>query len=831
MRTKHILYSMVLGAALAACSSEEDFQVVNVNDASDAMLSIRPVVGTEFVMGSDDAATRLVMPDGGYAPEFGQNDKVGAAIIDVPIYTSESDYYGKLETQKAIALYNIVESYGCNNAFTTTNGKTWSAEHPMVEGNYLFYAPYQEGRSLRAPFQVSVPRTQDASTEKKALEDFYNGDNIVKVGYKFITGTETQKPVVDLYNIFAYPMFTIKNNFAGRLLNTGEVGDEGTVFNGGTITVDSIQFVEVSDKTAKTIANNVAVGGMLKHSDQATQPATSATAGVVGELHEKTNGFTADGTWVGLDGILNTATTADLLDGGSLKKRTDKVITSVKVGRAVAQNSSINVYCVMPSYRFDSSNEYLMAKVFVTINGASYEISKAVFSGNGNTVTSAASAGYVFDPAVSTGLKTLSLMAGQRYPAEALRVENGMYKLKADEKAQQLLTIDLSKMNCAVRTDAVDQLKTTDDLIKMIIEAANGTAWAEGADAVDGSTRGFKIAADNEIVINGDLVSAMALANQNGGSLTLETVVPIDANVKVKGVSGEIVTFENAAGESAKITLKDAKTDGTADGTEAAYIITDATYGVGSTVNAGSVIIANGNSWTVPTDAKVASLNVVEGNTFTLAGTNKLTVANGLRNDGTLTVNGTIDSKVVANYGTIKANAATANFTVTAGDGSIEMSMVCNGAKVAAGVAHDVIFVASDLDYDEDANSGAIANIRAVAAVNAIKLSAQNTTALSPDNWKLIPNVKKIILPASSGLKLGDGTFDMNGVTIVAEDNVEVEGSNVNLTKVNNVVLQVAASKTLTLDKIAATGTASGLGKISADGTNATWNGGASGQN
>lgn len=829
MRTKHILYSMVLGAALAACSSEEDFQVVNVNDASDAMLSIRPVVGTEFVMGSDDVATRLVMPDGGYAPEFGQNDKVGAAIIDVPTYTSESDYYGKLETQKAIALYNIVESYGCNNAFTTTNGKTWSAEHPMVEGNYLFYAPYQEGRSLRAPFQVSVPRTQDASTEKKALEDFYNGDNIVKVGYKFITGTETQKPVVDLYNIFAYPMFTIKNNFAGRLLNTGAVGEVGTVFNGGTITVDSIQFVEVSNKTTKTITNNVAVGGMLRHSEQTGKSATDAAEGVVGELHEKANGFTADGTWVGLDGMLNTAVTEDLLATSGKQKRTDKVITSVKVGRAIASNSSIDVYCVMPSYRFDSSSEYLMAKIFVTINGASYEISEAVFSGN--TVTTAASAGYVFDPAVSTGLKTLSLMAGQRYPAEALRVENGMYKLKADEKAQQLLTIDLSKMNCAVRTDAVDQLKTTDDLIKMIIEAANGTAWAEGTDAVDGSTRGFKIAADNEIVINGNLVSAMALANQNGGSLTLETVVPIDANVKVKRVSSNKVTFENAAGESAEITLKDAKTDGTANGTKAAYIITDATYGVGSGVNAGSVIIANGNSWTVPTDAKVASLNVVEGSTFTLARTEKLTVTNGLRNDGTLTVNGTIDSKVVANYGTIKAAAATANFTVTAGDGSIEMSVVCNGAKVAAGVAHDVIFVASDLDYDKDANSGAIADIRAVAAVNAIKLSAPNTTALSLDNWKLIPNVKKIILPASSGLKLGDGTFDMNGVTIVAEDNVEVEGRNVNLTKVNNVVLQVAASKTLTLDKIAATGTASGLGKISADGTNATWNGGASGQN
>lgn len=827
MRTKHILYSMVLGAALAACSSEEDFQVVNVNDASDAMLSIRPVVGTEFVMGSDDAATRLVMPDGGYAPEFGQNDKVGAAIIDVPTYTSESDYYGKLETQKAIALYNIVESYGCNNAFTTTNGKTWSAEHPMVEGNYLFYAPYQEGRSLRAPFQVSVPRTQDASTEKKALEDFYNGDNIVKVGYKFITGTETQKPVVDLYNIFAYPMFTIKNNFAGRLLNTGAVGEEGTVFNGGTITVDSIQFVKAN---ATKVPQDVVVGGMLKHSEQTEKSATAAAEGVVGELHEKANGFTADGTWVGLDGMLNTAVTEDLLATSGKQKRTDKVITSVKVGRAIASNSSIDVYCVMPSYRFDSSREYLMAKIFVTINGASYEISKAVFSGN--TVTAAASAGYVFDPAVSTGLKTLSLMAGQRYPAEALRVENGMYKLKADEKAQQLLTIDLSKMNCAVRTDAVDQLKTTDDLIKMIIEAANGTAWAEGADAVDGSTRGFKIAADNEIVINGNLVSAMALANQNGGSLTLETVVPIDANVKVKRVSSNKVTFENAAGESAEITLKNAKTDGTANGTKAAYIITDGTYSVGSGVNAGSVIIANGSSWTVPTDAKVASLNVVEGSTFTLAGTEKLTVTNGLRNDGTLTVNGTIDSKVVANYGTIKADAGTANFTVTAGDGSIEMDVVCNGAKVAAGVAHDVIFVASDLDYDKDANSGAIANIRAVAAVNAVKLNGTtNSTALSLDNWKLIPNVKKIILPASSGLKLGDGTFDMNGVTIVAEDNVKVLGSNVSLTKVNNVVLQVAESKTLTLDKIAATGTASGLGKISADGTNATWNGGASGQN
>ena len=248
MKTKHILFTLALGTAFAACTSEENFQVAPGNNGTDAMLAIRPVVGSELVFGGDEAATKLALGSM-YRPAWGETDMVGAAIIDVPAYTSEDDYANQTDpkgtNKKPIELYDILNSYGCNNAFTTTDGgATWQAEHPMVEGNYLFYAPYQENLSLRTPLVVEVPRVQNATSEKSALEEFYNGDHIVQVGYKFITNDERQKPTVTLYNIFAYPQFTITNNFNGYLFETGASATTSKTKYSGAIRVDSVQLMK-----------------------------------------------------------------------------------------------------------------------------------------------------------------------------------------------------------------------------------------------------------------------------------------------------------------------------------------------------------------------------------------------------------------------------------------------------------------------------------------------------------------------------------------------------------------------------------------------------------
>lgn len=842
MRTKHILFTMALGAAFAACTSEEDFKVA-VNDTN-ANLAIRPVVGSEFVLGGDEAATRLGLGSGA-RPVWGQNDKVGAAIIDVPTYTSESDYAGKIESgKKALELYNIVEYYGCNNAFTTSDGgKTWSAEHPMVEGNYLFYAPYQEGLALRSPLVVAVPRIQQATSEKKALEDFYNGDNIVQVGYKFITNTETQRPSVTLYNIFAYPQFTITNNFNGGLFNEETVGTKYTEKYTGTIHVDSVQFVNVAaDKASKS--NALVVGGQLLNSNQTAQDATKATSGLIAELKQKANGFDADGNWWDLDKMLKEVQTVDLLSSTNQIKsgRHDMadVITTLVVDQDVESGKSIDLYCVMPAYRFNFTNDQLMAKLYVTINNVQYEICDASVSAAGAIQTSAATAGYVFDAKKNAGLTTLSLMAGQRLPAEALRVttdENGNQEYAQKTDVKDLLTIDLSG-KVAVRMGALNEgITTTAQLIDKIQNAANGTAWAEGDDALDGSTKGFEIAPVNSVVINSALINALATDNQNeGGAFTIETVVPISNDVKVEAVDGTKVTFVSNTNKKYDITLKGAVTDN--GSAETKYAIIDNTD-VPSDFNENTVAIVTGTQSIGAT--KLKSLHVSASGNATLTAA---LVAGNIRVDGTLTTgsndvtadeiynSGTINvskaiTGTVSNNGVIDAKAAVASVTVTDGMGKvlINESVATNGVKIGSSATQEVVYVCT--------SALATTQIEAAAALSAVNaIQAKGATTLVADDIAKLANIKKIIIDSAINT-LATATFNMTGITVELTKAATWTGTNVAQTIVQGVHINLGSYQ-LNLNNIAVNGTSENTadtGKIVADGISATWNGGASGQN
>lgn len=843
MRTKHILFTMALGAAFAACTSEEDFKVA-VNDTN-ANLAIRPVVGSEFVLGGDEAATRLGLGSGA-RPVWGQNDKVGAAIIDVPTYTSESNYASEIEGgKKALELYNIVEYYGCNNAFTTSDGgKTWSAEHPMVEGNYLFYAPYQEGLALRSPLVVAVPRIQQATSEKKALEDFYNGDNIVQVGYKFITNTETQRPSVTLYNIFAYPQFTITNNFNGGLFNEGTVGTKYTEKYTGTIHVDSIQFVNVgADKASKS--NALVVGGQLLNSNETAKDATQARSGLIAQLKQKANGFDADGNWWDLDKMLKEVQTTDLLSSTNQIKSgrhgMADVITTLVVDQDIESGKSIDLYCVMPAYRFNFNNDQLMANLYVTINNVQYEICDASVSTTGAIQTSAATAGYVFDAKKNAGLTTLSLMAGQRLPAEALRVttdENGNQEYAQKTDVKDLLTIDLSG-KVAVRMGALNEgITTTAQLIEKIQNAANGTAWAEGDDAVDGSTKGFKIAPVNSVVINSALINALATDNQNdGGAFTIQTVVPISNDVKVKAVSGTKVTFVSNTNKEYDITLKDAVTDN--NSAENKYAIIDGTD-VPSAYNENTVAIVTGTQSI--SAAKLKSLHVIE--TSGIATLSSALVAGNIRVDGTLTTgsndvtadeiynSGTINvsktiTGTVSNNGVIDAKAAVASVTVTDGMGKvlINESVATNGVKIGSSATQEVVYVCT--------SALATTQIEAAAALSAVNaIQAKGTTTLVADDIAKLANIKKIIIDSAINTQ-ATATFNMTGITVELTKTATWTGTNVAQTIVQGVHINLGSYQ-LNLNNIAVNGTSENTAdtsKIVADGISATWNGGASGQN
>lgn len=843
MRTKHILFSIALGATFAACSSEEDFNKGG-NDTTDAKLSIRPTVDVEVMLGNDEVLTRFEAGDGA-RPEWSTNDKLGAAIIDVPTYASAAVYDAAIKGgTKPIGLYNVQNSYGCNNAFITTNGgDSWKSEHPMVEGNYLFYAPYQENLGFRTPLEVAVPAIQNVSTEKKALEDFYDGTHVVQVGYKFLAKNTdgTTKPVVSMYNIFAYPQFTIKNNFDGYLFDATGVGTEAAQAFSGEMIVDSIQFLNVgAGKASKS--STMQVGGQLNHINAAGL-ATSASAGVVFALKEKDNGFNADGDWKDYDKALKSSTT-DLLAtaNGIMNKRNgqDDVITTAVLNKTIAKNGEYSFYLVMPGKKFDFTADQLMAKVFFTVNNVQYVIYDAKLSQLSTTQTKTkledgnSTSGTLFDAKNNKGLGNLTLMPGQRVPSEAIRVvvdSNGKksYALKTDVK--DLLTIDLKggkastakaeEVQIGVRKGAANEgITTTAELIEKIQNAPNGTAWAEGNDGT--TTKGYKIAEKNSVVINSELIDALATSNQNtGGSFEITKVVPISTDVKIAGVVSNTLTIESNTGKTYDIALNSGSVVSAAADASGKYAIIETA--VPTAFNEKTTVIVNGDQTiTLSAATKMNTLHVIEAKTLTLVGANKLTVAN-LRNNGKMVVVNEVDAKIY-NNGEISIGNAAAKINVTGGKGEVVIS------EGTAGVTGNLITIGStatqDVVFDATTVVGTAQIEKAAAIANINLIRANGATTITKTDIAKFGKIRRIEI-AGAGLTTNEAeTYDLTGFTVIAKVDATWTGLSAAQTKVTGVTIEAGANVTLTT--IAVSGNKTGNGKVLANGDSSTWNGGKS---
>lgn len=871
MRTKHFLFSMALSAAVVGCSENELATVQE--DAIDAKLSVRPVVDTEITLNDRNADTRFDIGTGA-RPVWSTNDKIGAAIIDAPDYSGAADYATKLEAAKgdAVKLYKIIESYGCNNAFSTTDGgKTWAAEHPMVEGNYLFYAPYNENMPLRSPLTVAVPKLQDASSDKSALAEFYKSGSVVQLGYKFITGTDKKTPTnITMFNIFAYPKFTITNNFDGYLFDAAAANAVAATAYSGKIKVDSIQLVNV-DATQAAITTTQ-IGGKLKHADNSVV-ATVATAGVVNQMAAK-------GDWNDVDKMLAAVTTNSLLDDGINDKVTvghgitslGGVITTLKVGREIEKGKSIDVYCVMPAMKFDFSANQLVAKLFVTINDVQYEILQAQFANTAKDSwtasdvklqAAATNKGYLFNANDNAGLESLSFMAGQSYPSEALRVDaNGNYAKKTG--VNNLLEIKLTggkakktevaNVQIAVRKGATNNgIATTDALIEMIENAANGTKWVENE--TDGATaKGFQLAPVNTVEINAALINALAKNNQNGGSFKLKaSVLPVANDVILGEIDGTTVpksaTFTTVEGNSAKIDLDDAVV------TDNKYILVSSTVNTIASNAQTVILVGAGGTLNLSADLTAKSLVVApavlgaDGTPTTNAGaltiTSKLT-ANNINNHGTMTVGEvvaenilneselTVGGKVanakggeptLTNNGVMRTNDVNAAFKVNGGKGTI----ILPSDKASSAALVDTSKATQEVIYSVSGVVGT-SEIEIAAAIPAVTtIQATGAITLQETDIAKFGSIRRII--AGNNITAGIAKeIDLTGFTLKLNASIQWIGSNVNTSVVKGLVVE-AGDKILTLTNVKMTGgtyTAVKGGGILANGIVGYWNGGAS---
>lgn len=268
-------------AVLAGCSQDE---LISVNEKTSIDLGNRPVVGN--VSFSTGVGTRMAIKDGSsLALSWEEGDKIGAAIIDQIVPSTVSGKgthsglnwsyleYVKGEKKSGVTaeeagltaqdFYETVEFISTNYPYTRAEG-LFTTPANLVEGNYMFYAPYDASHLMRNRIDAVLPAIQDcsdavmkdtkykgvpATVSSTVLDQFYAGTMEgfekapVAVGYQFLAAPKDGSvinPDVEMNHLYAFPMITIVNDFNGYFYGETNATD-GLDKTTATMTIDSIQ--------------------------------------------------------------------------------------------------------------------------------------------------------------------------------------------------------------------------------------------------------------------------------------------------------------------------------------------------------------------------------------------------------------------------------------------------------------------------------------------------------------------------------------------------------------------------------------------------------------
>lgn len=793
---KVLFYSLAIAAAITSCTQEAiEAPVNNVQD-----LSVRPTLGEVVLTEDADLMSRFATGSGAQA-KFEENDKLGAAIMDKPLYTDLADYEAKVKAEED--LYKIVNYYSSNSAFTY-DGSAWylNEDQPLVEGNYLFYAPYNAAMQLRTPFVVAVPEKQDASAEKAALDEYYASGAVVKVGYQFLAADngKAQKPKVSMQDVMAYPKFTFKNNFNGYISKLDKDGKQTSTVDAytGKLVVDSIKFVNATGK-ALTIGgalDNEKVAEVLTK-EWSVSPMENYTAQLIGD--------------------------AETVDA-------DDVITTLKVGgKELAKGAATSLYAVMPAYQF-KANE-LEVKVYVTIDGKPYVLQnvQVTYTKSSETGHSVAISKRNGNLSYTSSVETVTLIKGQRYPQEELNFEDG--KLSTKSSAGNILTLDvkggIAKSNNVKKvgdtqvTDVViaqeiavevekeeqvtDLIDNNTEFIAFFKDQLNGSALSENTtDKIEGTK--FAFGKNHTVAINSELIDALFTYN-NKGTITINSALPIADDVTVELDGTYAVKFTSANENTYVITL--GTNYSTADGILKSVIKSN---------EFASVYVTKDGAWAPANGTIVGNIN--NYGTVTVAADVTLEAESFANNSkATIEVSGNIVN-AVTNNGKITIGASTAVLSVNAGTGSIEMAEANASDNIYVTAAeHTGIFVATEL------TKAKVKAAEAYSWVNELDVTAVSEVEFTEE---VLAEIKDITAVHVNNVKFDMGTFDMGGLTLCMDASaaMTITGKTKTQTTVNNVVINNETKNVVTLINIAANGTYTGTAKKLA--TNAaTWNGAA----
>lgn len=763
MNKTKFLAVLAIPALLAACSQDEFTE--NAIDKNVDLSNRKALENVVLNFGDADALTRGTIGTSSWnSYKWTSEDGVGACIIDAPNTTTGG--------------YDIVEYISSNYKYYWTADNQWKTDALMVEGNYMFYAPYSEKHMVRSNIVAKVPTTQNVLTktdDNNAIKEFYESGDPVFVGYKFLAA-ENQPKVIDvaMKHIFAYPLFKLTN-----LYDTREDKTKGTpTYQDIKITKIELKCADGNKFKTAFVANNANIEAKLKVGSDNPWDAGKHESNVTA-------------------GLFDVATDSDGNEIGS-----DKITINLGEGITLKGEESLSFHAVLPA--------------------AAYE--------DGITVIAYDDKGNTYSPKAKDATTGLTLNPGYRYPAQEYNTDGTLKESKG-----QLLTFKLEDKNAAP-TDIMNN----DDFIAYLksLSVRYNNLEQVGSDKKDKTENEFVLNGKAKITINSALIDALDNYNYVAGAMGkvtfTTTTIALASDVVITeattGTNDVELKAKSATGKEYAFVLPTQNVTDGAIGKDAAgtFVINaesdDVEITVAKDVKAPVNIIAIGGGKTdgvtfAGVNAnKITSLNVVEtGSKLTLTGNVSGVVIN---NSASLVVNRDmhIDSKIV-NNGTVTNNGIMFN-TANVNNGTITVGATAAVTKIGAGIgivnntnAKPVIVGANATQkVTWEGNMAGIYTAGSPASglsvtgsadlgINTITITdvtVNATLALLKAPVKGC-TVSTITFSAATALNMKDGG-SMAGLTLVFDEDCKWTGDIVNAPNFTNATIRVKDTKALTID-------------------------------
>ena len=748
MRTKHLLWTMALPALFAACSSEDVFE------AGQADQTVGRKLLNDITFTLDGADTRFDRGESGWS--ISEGDAFGACLVDV--YSEDENAKRPVENYKLAKYIQTNYQY----AYDKSSG-AWTTPARMVEGNYLFYAPFNENHLGRTPMEVIVPVSQQLDVDANGVVDPYSAiNNVIKtgnpffVGYQFLPAENQEKSIkLSLRPIFAMPEISVKN--------------------------DKAEDVTIKKVVIKT-ANNFDVKADLKITNSETV-ASASVGGVVGNFYNvgaesKTNPW---GAWVNSTNTANknlNGTTADLMANSAAS--TNIIVVNVPDGMTVKAGETVKFYVVMPAKKYTGTTT-----VYAYINdeeGFSFSITDA-----------------------------MTMYPNKRYPQEEYLNDGSL-----SSKAGKMFTNTIAK---AAEPQTISEtfpvvVSTTEELVAAVKNGTKAFKVIPTSDKVainetvveamrQVNFQGMTI--DGDIIIEGgaDAKSALTLAEKVtiNGTATVKGCVVLDKSANNTSVTASTVKVESGASLNVKnASISYLENKGTVDANAVVTRIENKAEGVLNLAKAPTTLKNLGTVNIAVADYACAGgtmegiWNVNKNMSITIAATIAkdavVTIASGVKvsgaqitvdAEGELNINGRVDNDIVLN-GTVDTTNGNKDAVLNVNDGATIVGAVsgtsgsgeANIVNVDKGASFFTPATLMDLtsiythngDVTKSNKLAAVSNVNKV-VVNGDIISSAEMTSTGINNAELVVN-GDILVASGAALTIDATTISVKNVTLNA---------------------------------------------------------------